>query len=71
MPKHSTERMEEIRDSFVDAAKKTEQELDLLIAASKGSTTLEVIAQAEYLADKYSGQHDQAVYWNDQIIAAL
>ena len=71
MPKHSAERLGEIRDSFVDAAKETEQELDLLIAENKGSTTLEVIAQAEYLADKYEGQYDQAEYWNAQIIAAL
>ena len=71
MPKHSAERLGEIRDSFVDAAKKTEQELDLLIAANKDSVTPEIIEQAEYLADKYSGQHDQAEYWNNQIIAVL
>ena len=71
MPRLSTKRTTEIRDSFVDAAKKTEGELDDLIAANKNSVTPEIIEQAQYLADKYEGQFDQAEYWNRQIIATL
>ena len=71
MPRHSTKRLTEIRDSFVNAAKKTEGELFDLIEANKDSATPEIIKQSEYLADKYECQHDQATYWNAQIIATL
>ena len=71
MPRHSAERLGEIRDSFVDAAKKTEGELFDLMEANKDSATPEIIKQSEYLADKYEGQFDQATYWNAQIIATL